>query len=250
MKSFGNFEVAKENLSEVDNWNNSLFKICNNIPLSIVTMKHTNNSYLYRARKINALTDLQMWNKKDFGTRKSYSIREYGRLNKPYEEVLYFNNDFRQILKEIDYDYTSPVVISTYKIIDPFVSTRIAYENGTVTKEAHECLTWFKDLFSNNTDIDPAISNRITTAIRDDFYTLPINVAQAWSYPIVGEQCKGIYNLAMYPDLARKHLEFEGAIVVSKANLEGRMDVEFCFDQDYRLDYVKEYSELKRIFGL
>ena len=141
-------------------------------------------------------------------------------------------------------------MISTYKIINPFFSTRIAYENDSITKTAHECLTWFKNLFSNNTDIDPAISNRITTAIRDDFYTLPINVTQAWSYPIVGEQCKGIYNLAMYPDLARKHLEFEGAVVISKANPEGRMDVEFCFDRDYCLDYVKGYPELKRIFGL
>lgn len=105
-------------------------------------------------------------------------------------------------------------------------------------------------MFSNNIDIKSAIRNRITTAIRDDFYTLLINVAQAWSYSIVGEQCKGIYNLAMYPDLARKHLEFEGAIVILKANPEGRMDVEFCFDQDYRLDYVKGYPELKRIFGL
>ena len=111
-------------------------------------------------------------------------------------------------------------------------------------------LDWFRDLFADNTDIAPDISNQITTAIREDFYTLPIDVAQAWSYPIVGEQIRGVHNIAMYPDPARKYLEFEGAIVISDANLEGRMNVEFCFDSDYRLDYVKSYPELKKIFGL
>lgn len=54
----------------------------------------------------------------------------------------------------------------------------------------------------------------------------------------------------MYPDPVRQHLEFEGAIVISDANPEGRMNVEFCFDSDYRLDYVKSYPELNKIFEL
>lgn len=58
------------------------------------------------------------------------------------------------------------------------------------------------------------------------------------------------FNIAMYPDPVRQHLELEGAIVISDANPEGRMNVEFCFDSDYRLDYVKSYPELKKIFGL
>lgn len=47
----------------------------------------------------------------------------------------------------------------------------------------------------------------------------------------------------MYPDPVRYHWEFEGAIVISDANPEGRMSVKFCFDSDYCLDYVKGYPE-------
>lgn len=161
---------------------------------------------------------------------------------------MYFNNDYHQALEEIRYDYNTPVVISVYKVVASFKSTRIAYEsdNQPIDIKSKACLDWFRDLFSDDTDI----SNQITTAIREDFYTLPIDVAQAWSYPIVGEQIKGVHNIAMYPDPVRQHLEFEGAIVISDANPEGKMNVEFCFDSDYRLDYVKGYPELKKIFEL
>lgn len=220
--------------------------------IPINTVGYKKDQYLFRARKINNVSVLQNWNKKDFVTRKAYNIVNYGRLNKPYEEMMYFNNNYRQTLKEIHYDYNTPVVISAYKVAIPFKSTRIAYENDnqSIDIESKACLDWFKDLFSDNTDIALDISNQITTAIREDFYTLPIDVAQAWSYPIVGEQIKGVHNVAMYPDPVRQHLEFEGAIVISDANPEGRMNVEFCFDSDYRLDYVKSYPELNKIFEL
>lgn len=234
------------------NWNKELFRLYNDIPLLVTTRQHLVGQYLFRARKVNSLMDLQKWNKKDFLARKAYDIVSYGRLNKPYEEIMYFNNDYRQALKEIHYDYNTPVVISAYKVVTPFKSTRIAYENENqpIDIESKACLDWFRDLFADNTDIAPDISNRITTAIREDFYTLPIDVAQAWSYPIVGEQIKGVHNVAMYPDPVRQHLEFEGAIVISDANPEGRMNVEFCFDSDYHLDYVKSYPELNKIFEL
>lgn len=234
------------------NWNKKLFQLCNDIPLPITTIECQVGHRLFRARKINNIMALQKWNRKDFVARKAYDIVNYGRLNKPYEEMMYFNSDYHQALKEIHYDYNTPVVVSAYKVVAPFKSTRIAYKNDnqSIDIESKACLAWFRDLFSDNIDIDPNVSNQITTAIREDFYTLPIDAAQAWSYPIVGEQIKGVHNIAMYPDPVRQHLEFEGAIVISDANPEGRMNVEFCFDSDYRLDYVKSYPELKKIFGL
>lgn len=241
------------NKKEVIDYNKRLFHLYyDNVLLPVTTMQYSVGQYLFRARKVNKILALQKWNKKDFIARKAYDVVNYGRLNKPYEEMMYFNNDYRQTLKEIHYNYNTPVVISAYKVIIPFKSTRIAYENDNqpMDIDSKACLDWFTDLFSDNTDIDSAISNQITTAIREDFYTLPIDVAQAWSYPVVGEQIKGVHNIAMYPDPVRQHLEFEGAIVMSDANPKGKMSVEFCFDPDYRLDYVKGYPELKKIFEL
>ena len=244
-------EILKSK-KETRNWNRELFQLCSSIPLPVTAIQYPVGQYLFRARKVENILALQKWNKKDFIARRAYNVVNYGRLNKPYEEMMYFNNDYHQTLKEIHYDYNTPVVISTYKVVTSFKSTRIAYEddNQPIDIESKTCLDWFTDLFSDNTDIALDISNQITTAIREDFYTLPIDVAQAWSYPIVGDQIKGIHNVAMYPDLVRQHLEFEGAIVISDANPEGRMNVEFCFDPDYRLDYVKSYPELNKIFEL
>lgn len=244
--------MLKDKKEAIHDWNKELYHLCNNISLPVTTRKWSTTQYLFRARKINSILDLQQWNKNDFGARKSYKITEYGRLNKPYEEMLYFNNDFHQTLKEIDYDYQTPVVVSAYQVIEPFMSTQIAYENKNqlMDVESKACLDWFRDLFSDNADIASEICNQITTAIREDFYTLAIDIAQAWSYPIVGEQIKGMNNVAMYPGPARQHLNFVGAIVISDVNSEGKMNVEFCFDPNYRLDYVKGYSELKEIFVL
>lgn len=43
----------------------------------------------------------------------------------------------------------------------PFESTRIAYENENqpIAMESKACLDWFRDLFSDNIDIAPDISN-------------------------------------------------------------------------------------------
>lgn len=123
-------------------------------------------------------------------------MTEYGRLNKPYEEMLYFNNDFHQTLKEIHYNYRTPVVVSVYQVIEPFMSTQVVYENKNqpMNAESKAYLAWLRDLFSDKASMvgadavgtAPEESDRITTAIRENFYTLPIDVAQAWSYPIVG----------------------------------------------------------------
>lgn len=162
-----------------NNWNKELFQLCSSIPLPITTMGCQVGHHLFRARKVDNTMALQKWNKKDFMARKAYDIVNYGRLNKPYEEMMYFNNDYRQTLNEIHYGYDTPVVISAYKVVTPFKSTRIAYEddNQPIDVESKACLDWFRDLFVDNIDIASDISNQITTAIREDFYTLPIDVA-------------------------------------------------------------------------
>lgn len=52
----------------------------------------------------------------------------------------------------------------------------------------------------------------------------------------------------MYPGVAKRLLEFQGAIVISKANPNGMKEIEFCFDQDYRLDYNRVTAKLDRQF--
>lgn len=74
--------------------------------------------------------------------------------------------------------------------------------------------------------------------------------AQGWSYPVSHEAEDSGYNIMLYPDTVEKNLTFLGAIVVSKWNNAGFKRVEYCFDDEYRLDYVKNNSQLKDIFDV
>ena len=51
--------------------------------------KRIQQAYFFRARKFDCLENLQKWNQTDFDSRKAYKIHNYGRLNKPYEEMMY-----------------------------------------------------------------------------------------------------------------------------------------------------------------
>lgn len=82
---------ALKNKQTSINWNKKLFQLCNDISLPIIVEQHLTRQYLFRARKVDNIMALQKWDKKDFATRKAYDITNYGRLNKPYEEMMYFN---------------------------------------------------------------------------------------------------------------------------------------------------------------
>lgn len=172
--------------------------------------------------------------------------------------MLYLCSDADQTLQEINYDYQTPVVIAAYRVKQDFNSLAIGadYPEEQITGRNDETLSATKQslaavcaLFNEK---ENAKLNQLTNSVHD-CYDLRAAKAQAWIFPVVGDaensdDSKRIFNLAIYPGLASQYLDFAGAIVVSDANPEGRKHVEFCFDRDYRLDYLKGYPELEAIF--
>lgn len=221
--------------------------ICNTLKGIIMLLKkRIQQAYFFRARKFDCLENLQKWNQTDFDSRKAYKIHNYGRLNKPYEEMMYFCNKPEQTLEEIDYEHKTPVVISAYKVKQNFSCVDIVVSSE---ENNDDRIPWLKLRGAFSQRETPEL-NKFTTKIREQFYTVPIDNAQGWVYPTVGKQSKDKFNLAMYPGVAKHLLEFQGAIVISKANPNGMKKIEFCFDRDYRLDYIKGYPELQKIFNL
>ena len=214
--------------------------------LTMLIKRDYNGANFFRSRQINNLSSLQNWNHKSFESRKSNEIKSYGRLNKPHEEMMYFCNTSEQTLEEIGYKYKTPVVISAYKAKRDFSCVDIVISNKK-DNNAQPFGFRLREAFSK---LETPELNKFTTKIREQFYTVPIDKAQGWIYPTVGEQSKDKFNLAMYPGVAKRLLEFQGAIVISKSNPNGMKEIEFCFDQDYRLDYIKGYPELQKIFNL
>lgn len=216
----------------------------------IIEQQNTGN-YFFRAVKLANLLDLQNWNEENFKATAEYKITEYGRLNEPHESMMYFSNRPEQTLVEIGYDYKTPVVIAAYKVQIPFNALAIGKDYLTSSSESKNVLLpEIKSLFSQKESLQ---LNKITTGLRDKYDLFNVN-AKAWTFPIMNnedsEDYKKLYNLAMYPGLVRDYLSFAGAVVISNANLQGKVHVEFCFDNQYRLDYIKGYPELKTIFEL
>ena len=198
------------------------------------------DSFFFRAIKANNIDELTMWNKNRFSAIPEHRVTRIGRLNGMYESILYFNNQVLQTLNEIDYDYETPVVIAGYKVKQDFTALIIgAGQDGEMLPEITEPF-----LHKESTKL-----NQTTLNIRKKYYDLTANGALAWVYPSVGNTDES-YNLAIYPGLAKQYLEFVGAVVISKANRSGSMHIEFCFDSDYCLDYLKWHPELKRLFKL
>lgn len=233
-----------------------LYKLTNGVALPIQRQQIKTGTYFFRARTISNILDLQNWNQKDFQAKPAYKITEYGRLNFPHEAMLYFTNDSEQILKEVNYNYQSPMVIAVYQAVQSFNSVQVAqsYSNNgelqltkTELHETNACINYFKNIFQSNAD---AKDNQITTILRENFYRLPQDLAQAWTFPTIDTSTKGIYNLAIYPGVAKELLKFKGAIVISKANPLGLKEIDYCFDENYRLDYVRNYPELQQIFNI
>lgn len=221
-----------------------------NVPQKI--KHHKTGELFFRARTINNLLDLQKWNRTDFEALPSHKIKNYGRLNKPHEEMLYLSSTADQTLKEINYNYQILVIIAAYQTIKPFCSLQIAQRNSDLDHKSDILVKQIDQLFHQPAT---ANNNEKTTTIRDRLYQITsINDIQAWSYPTQAiqdsKQTKKNYNLAIYPGIAKQYLQFKGAIVISEANKSGYKHIDFCFDQNYRLDYLKSYPELIKFFDL
>lgn len=232
----------------------------NQTELPQIVKQQKAGKYFFRAIRLSNLLDLQNWNERTFEARPEFEINDYGRLNLPHESMMYFCNQPQQTLKEIGYDYQTPVVIAAYQVKTAFKSLTMCadYPEKQITGLDNETLsqltarlTELRHLFSQP---ESSKLNRSTTKLRH-LYNLNAVKAQAWTFPVVDgdaleKKGKAPYNLAMYPGLVKQYLQFVGAIVISDANPEGKAHTEFCFDDQYRLDYLKGYPELEEIFGI
>lgn len=55
--------MLKDKKEAIYDWNKELYHLCNNISLPVTTRKWSTTQYLFRARKINSILDLQQWRK-------------------------------------------------------------------------------------------------------------------------------------------------------------------------------------------
>ncbi|MFD2306847.1 hypothetical protein [Enterococcus termitis] len=201
-------------------------------------------SKFYRARIIDSpnMDSLKSWKKQDFWGVPKEKISSYGRLNKPKESVFYLSAEPLQTLKEIgleSYDDQRYAVISCFETKKSFVSVYIGDHSSNSLDEKETIISnlyssFFRNNFSkpvgNGTEYLYILSN----AIVKNFYDLPSEVIQAWTYPAV--ENLNCYNVAFKSHVASTFLRYKGSIVVRR--LDENLVIPICFNSNYQRQRV------------
>ena len=228
------------------------------------------DKYLLDSFNIISLLDLQNIDKCNFEVIPAHVVLYYDCLNRSHEEMVCFFKQIDQVLSRKVGIQLQLVDVTIYKIKYNFASTRldicmtIKIDSRWILPEfadTNTILKFFRRLFvevpdSNDqvTEISVNRLNEITTTIRENFYGLPQTSAQAWAYLAVSAEVDefnasdkfrlSACNLAMYPGVAKNLLQFSGVIVLSDVGAE------YCFDDEYCLNYVRNKPRLQKIFKL
>lgn len=153
-------------------------------------------------------------------------LKEYGRLNKPSESLLYVSPDLNCSVDEVhvsenDYfvaiQYTAKADVKVNVIGGEFDYNQMEIYDEKV-KLIHEIYNGFlRDEFSREVGKGTEYLYRVSEKIAKDYYDLPPRVVQdAWAY--VSVQDKKKYNVCFRPELAHELLEVNGAMICKRNN--------------------------------
>lgn len=186
-------------------------------------------------------------------------LKEYGRLNKPMESLLYTSPDLFCSIKEVhigDGDYFAAIQYTAKRPVKVnMIGGDYDYTQLGVTDERailiHEMLNGFlRDEFSRDVGKGTEYLYRVSERIAKDYFDLPPKIVQdAWAYSSVQDKTK--YNVCFRPEIAHDILELNGAMIC-KLGTEKAIRV-FCVaigsDVEGKISFYPLGSdEQKRVF--
>ncbi len=196
----------------------------------ILSKFYSANTNFFRVRKLsgsvipidNFKTVSDMWEPP------SNVLKTYGRLNKPYESLLYVALEPLTAVRETHIKENDFYAVIKYKAIKDIKVVVIGDDydysvNGITDKHAitvHEIYNnFFKDEFSRDVGIGTEYLYRISEQIAKSYFDYPPREFQdAWAYCSVQDKTK--YNVCFRPDIAHELLELQGAMICKKDNTD------------------------------
>jgi len=188
-----------------------------NIPTwSYVCKKGTK---VFRIRKINFdLKKLQSSDLKvlqDFWNPPECVINEYGRLNYPFESLLYTSQNPELAINELKIATDEYFVLITYELLADIDLTIIGLRDDLVNILNLEDLkkkaltNFFFEMFSKNFKEDNTYFYKITSNLLKYCFYIPNKGQGGWVYPSVKSEMG--YNLCFKPEIARSNIILIGA---------------------------------------
>lgn len=193
----------------------------------------TNNGFyakgtlFYRARMLDSsvIPNPELMFESDFWNPPAKLIKEYGRLNKPGETLLYTTPGFPEItLKEIkipdDRFYALMVYEATEDIKVNIIGKQPDYETLGISSKNIELINniyndFLKDEFSRDVGEGTEYLYIVSELIAKNFFDLPPRVVQdGWAYPSLKDKEK--YNVCFRPEIAKEVLNLKGSLICKK----------------------------------
>lgn len=169
----------------------------------------------------------------DYWETKPKYLKEYGRLNKPGETLLYVCPDLRCAIKEVHIEeseffaairYTAKSDVKVNMIGGEFEYKQMGIIDEKV-QLVHEIYNSFlRDEFSRDVGKGTEYLYRVSERIAKDYFDLPPRIVQdAWAYSSVQDKTK--YNVCFRPDVAHDILGLDGAMI---CKVDSDMNIQVC----------------------
>jgi len=219
--------------------------------------KYSKGVSLYRVRKIGELDDIKPFHAvSELWEPPKQFLKNYGRLNKPHEPVLYTSLLPRTACLETHIDPNDYFGIVKYiakrDILCNVIGGSYNYPSLGVTEQRvianHELLVSFlREEFSREVTPGNEFQYKVSWTISRDYFDLPAEWQDAWMYPSV--QDRGQYNLCFRPEVAHEVLEAVGVIFCKLGQNSGLPMIYTLATgtSDGKLEYIDIGSEKQKL---
>lgn len=185
--------------------------------------KYSQGTKFFRVKKLDGscIPNSRFQEYQDYWETNPKYLKNYGRLNKPGESLLYVSPDLRCSIDEVHIkeneffaaiQYTARSDVKVNMIGGDFDYEGMGVYDEKV-KTVHEIYNGFlRDEFSRDVGQGTEFLYKVSEKIAKDYFDLPPRIVQdAWAYLSV--QNKEKYNVCFRPDIAHDILKLNGALI-------------------------------------
>lgn len=234
-------------------WNN-VFRYCTNM------RSFPEGTSFFRVRKLSGskipIDNFNIYG--DMWEAPQNVLTEYGRLNKPYESLLYTSLEPQVAVRETHIAENDFYAVIKYTAKDTvkvnFIGGEYDYNEVGITDKyaitVHEIYNNFlRDEFSRDVGKGTEFLYRVSERIAKDYFDLlPRVVQDAWGYSSVQDKAK--YNVCFRPEIAHELLQVDGALICKKDesdNIQVKC-IALCAENDRMEFFTLGSPQQKKVF--
>ncbi|EHE1063223.1 hypothetical protein J0D14_003047 [Listeria monocytogenes] len=219
VSEFRNLNRKKISDEQLFNEMMSLFSVDNNVILMPITVSFKKDNLFYRIRNLGKEYDLNQLKIQDFWSPPDHMVKNYGRINKPKESILYTSLSINGCLEEISLNNDDIFLVMRYKMKREIKGTQIGGDfrkqlnlESSRAEQNYAIINDFINVeFSREVGIGTEYLYKTSELIAKSFFDLPSEWQDAWTFPSIQE--KSNMNIAFRKKTAEEILILDSVLV-------------------------------------